>query len=124
MPDLHEQVETLERRGMKPHPRLRRHAPDLPDWEILEAEDADWQYIHADDARDLITMHALRWLFAAPGRMPWCNTSSVRADAVTIYEDACNIGRRDGDGYHTAALASTVLDAILAATAHMEPTHA
>ena len=50
--DLRETYKTLRRRGMPPHPELRNSGGV---WGLIQG------HVREEDARDLITMHALRW---------------------------------------------------------------
>ena len=114
--DLHEQVETLKRRGMPEHPRLRPPTKYHDGWwtqdELLE--DA-WETVHSDDARDLITMHALRWF-------------QELGDRHVIFGATANRGKPGVGAYQSSpqdeGRAPEAIAAILAATAHLEPAHA
>lgn len=142
--NLHEQYETLVKRGMPPVPRLMLSEvykqpgtmgpdfiPMLVEWQWTTGRDhpeSKFIEIHPDEARDLITMHALRWL------------STVRQDSTPrIHKPTLELGYYEHDddlrfvmrgvkqgsavyeGQHIGPLAEAILDAILAATEHLEP---
>jgi hypothetical protein len=127
--DLHVQYETLRRRGMPEHPRLEWPAVS-PLKMTARASGKGWWYVdqeglwslqHDDDARDLITLHALRWFgglshigtttpfsvaeFGVGGRSTWSLHWCFHGDR----EPRKEVGHK------------TILDAIAAATAGMEP---
>lgn len=112
---LHEIYETLRRRGMPSHEHLRPVGGLL--CHNAFDDEYGWQSTTAlpdEDTRDLITMHALRW---ALGRL---DSESARASAhLEVFSDgSCAIER--GDETLGESDADT-LEAILAATAHLEP---
>lgn len=96
---LHEQYDTLLRRGMPGHPRLLCRG----DWFAHAYTEDDRGYYPAfptDDVRDLLTMHALRWL------------ASVEHDTGAFWGEM---------QFQIEAASNLVLGAIIAATAHLEP---
>lgn len=117
--NLHDQHQTLLRRGMPEHPRLSwredetglRDAPphywhwqfDNDDWSTMASARSFGVSVNEDDARDLITMHALRWF---RGRVERHWNGDFRA---TKFKD------------DTFCIGDTLLEAILAATEHLEP---
>lgn len=98
--NLHEQYAELVRRGMPEHESVFAHSfpmePGDPGtgWMIGEPGTMSCQWCSEDDARDLITCHALRWF-----------NDSLRAN-----------GKRDHGAVY---LPDDPLDAILAATEHL-----
>lgn len=98
---LTELYETLVRRGMPEHPRLKyAHGQ----WFILVCKaDDPWELVDDDDdARDLLTMHAIRWY-------------------VGLGTDR-HIDINQGGSYtYHAPSEWRALEAIVAATRHLEP---
>ena len=140
--DLLEQYQTLLRRGMPEREEFvvegdagnRRGTPD---------EDSEWACWWADDgavccgdeydgehhspaaARDLITMHASRHFSVTPiptSRGKWYTLAGPIDD--DDYGDEYWFGGDDFHEQHKDGIGDTALDAILAATKHLEPTHA
>lgn len=118
--NLQQQYETLLRRGMPEHPRLYYHPGGrggTPAFVTsLSTVGALYPLTHAadDDARDLITMHALRWWFETE-RLDWGGEILKRGNII-MDESRVSLGR-DGVGVGTAP---TILEAILAATERLE----
>ena len=90
---LHEIYAELIRRGMPEHPGLTWTGTG---WESLDA-DSDERSCDIEDARDLLTMHAIRWAYEA------------------LPQDGPFIVVRDPSGW---------LDSVLYATTHMAPKEA
>lgn len=133
--NLHEIYQTLLRRGMPGHPRLKvatwhGDSPSGAVWLTMWGEPPEpwlemlvngfWQKVTDDDASDMITMHALRWCLkkvaTKSASFNWCEWPTSRSKRSF---DICNedfIGECDID-----ASGTTILEAILAATEHLEP---
>jgi hypothetical protein len=94
--NLHEIEETLLRRGMRKHPRLKYVSTDATgsDWAYAGCWEMQGIFVNDEDAADLLVMHALRWINGGPRMNHGCAT--------------------DGD-------AMTVLRWIVGVTAHLEP---
>lgn len=109
MMDLYELTRALVRRGMPEHPRvqwwdnLHCWAGDYTGWVYEVDEEGCPIPPNDDDLRDLITMHALRWF---KGRVERHWNGDFRA---TKFKD------------DTFCIGDTLLEAILAATEHLEP---
>jgi hypothetical protein len=115
--ELHKQYETLRKRGMPEHPRLRwaNNAAgygDQEDWRALQKCEPWHGWVPPemepidDDARDLIEAHARRWFLGLGDR--YISLASRRA--AWAYKGGPTM---EGHG--------PLLDAIIAATAHLEP---
>lgn len=115
--NLNEIYEKLLRRGMPWHPRLQAWYGKWYDHNPTLADSPSWP-IHPDDARDLIEAHARRWwidfnnAFELEGHEGRWNLSCVKFWSGEAY---CE-GSWD-DEY----CAPTILEAIEAATRHLEP---
>lgn len=119
MSSLHEQYETLRRRGMPEHPRLRRkqgvwilndtnsHSP------AVRLSDA----LYPDDARHLITMHAIKWVESmGDGRAAVFHREGGKWSLTLHHDDThCSVTV-------PPLLGLVALDAIIAATGHLEAT--
>jgi hypothetical protein len=112
---LHEQYETLLRRGM---PEMRLRFKFQFQWENRRHEGHQHGHVVIEaDARDLITMHALRWLPSVLDA-PWVG-DGVRADDRSL---RWFVRWGETATVFTGKYGATLLDAILAATEHLEPT--
>ena len=130
---LHEAYATLLRRGMPEHPRLMTvcdFSTGVGDHNYFGLSGQRMDAVNPmfrldeDDARDLITMHALRWALMAldslTAHVHWFELFSGGSGG--IYRNNFD------DPDHPTPLANlqplTILDAILEATKHLEPANA
>jgi hypothetical protein len=111
--NLHDQYHALLRRGMPEHSRQLQH---------LSGEDWYWpalgnpsnvEVVAEADAADIITMHALRWWLLDTNAMSF----SIRSNHWGGGFPPCAVTGLDGSVLH----APTILEAIVAATLHLEP---
>lgn len=110
--NLHAIYETLLRRGMPEHANLEWNAV----WKRFILDDIFDVGINESDARDLVTMHALQWardrhaVEFVFSRNAWQLAELVELDKGDVVGARCYAKWFDDP-----------LDAILAATAHLEP---
>lgn len=129
MTRLHEQYATLLRRGMPEHPDLRVDDTRGPDFvfAVRKAKANGWATVDAKSvARDLITAHALRWYRGDRNAHCKANGAPIEIDAVILDismggDGTTCMGEMDYEGYRTHYEQPAILEAILAATEHMEP---
>jgi hypothetical protein len=100
----------LLKRGMPEHPRLRI----VKEWDSLEwlmqVNAGDLYPVDAEsDAQDLIEAHAMRWF--CDGEI--CRVDKDLVGPYYVYKWTERPGRSGGSG-------PTILDAIIAATAHLD----
>lgn len=101
----------LMRRGMPKHPNLWHFGgPGIGH----KYEGGDGGPFPAEDAHDLITMHALRW---ALGRLD--SETARNAAYLEVFSDGSCVIERGGEVLGESD--RDILAAILAATAHLEP---
>ena len=117
MSNLHEQYAELLRRGMPECERLHWRVWMNGGWWLDDADDSG-NWIRGGDARDLITMHALRWWLGAesPDKTRVAHVLKSGSALFDVGEEAEFV---HGGGH--VASASTIIDAILAATEHLSP---
>jgi hypothetical protein len=108
----------LMKRGMPPHPRIDEYIRDVVvGHEIVNGMKGDiikCEGAHDDDKRDLITMHALRWVASE-------HSGNSAAWIIDHYKRTSEFNvalHEDGDNYNGHG--DTILDAILMATAHLD----
>lgn len=120
MPDLHEQHETLKRRGMSACLMLVFVAYVAPTDGNLGYWMLDGNDILEAPARDLITMHALQWCRDSEELkyLRFMDTPDgwMATGEVELSESSCW-----GNPEWNPQVDDTALDAILAATKHLEP---
>lgn len=115
MSELYEKYMTLVGRGMPEMGRLKKNSHNKGEpWLLSEDDDLNsLSYIAEDDARDLLTMHALRW---------WLNVGFERSlDMYREFTWQRGVGRvclclDDGNG----GGGDTPLDALVNATAYLD----
>lgn len=118
MTDLHTQYQTLLRRGMPEHLRLSwRYGIQ---WVLKRHVSHQHGHVEAEeDARDLVTMHAVRWLLGTlkdaeiGWETCWAFEKARIADNTRLNAQGCPAEYKAAD--------HSILDAILAATEHLEP---
>lgn len=114
--DLYELTRNFVRRGCEEHPRLtptekREGAPLV--W-VLSSDGGKWfRPVDDSDARDLWTMHALEWF---KGLKPQQDIHVEHEEHEGWAVSSCF--DKDCAGWHCAP---TILEAIEAATRHLEP---
>lgn len=121
--NLHEIYEMLMRRGMPKHQEIRYDGytgdGDVPSW----GDGSVWGFYDGDEplmacseqqARDLITMHALRW---ALGRLD--SETARNAAYLEVFSDGSCVIERGGEVLGESD--RDILAAILAATECLEP---
>jgi hypothetical protein len=111
--NLHEQYQTLLDRGMPKHPRVR--------WFVMTMGVQSWCNdrgpVEEADARDLITMHAIRWLVGTVAEAKE-NDHQVAFETDTTVR----VNLLDGDWQdHTFNYSNDALAAIIAATENLRP---
>lgn len=123
--ELREIYETLLRRGMPEHDELEwRGSEDfgIGVWVFNKSEPISFgngpMFMGERYARDLITMHALRWLKTLPGMRGGCQRWQ---DGWNVFLDDDYWSGKKNDPRIYKFAANECLDAILAATAHLEP---
>lgn len=118
---LYELTRKLVERGCPEHPRLLAWDDTWYDHHPLKS-DRRANIVHPDDAGAIWTMWALEWFMG----------SAVHAGAMVVYERQSGAGlvhylwaERDGDDRGNAlGMGDGALEAIEAATRHLEPTNA
>lgn len=114
---LHTDYQKLIARGMPEVPRLevRTDEPYGLWWKRSHHSDCEPIPVPEDDARALITMHALEWFYATvdPEACIDRNANPVRFSVSYM------LPGDDSTAYD--AYGVTLLDAIIAATKHLEP---
>lgn len=128
MPDLHDQYQTLLRRGMpKPDFYYTLYAqttagftakcPEGGFWSAMRSKEVAHRLhgLKDEHARDLLTMHALRWVLSFDVHYSHCKDCPDGGEHTFYW----NTDSRDNDGD-----GATILDAIIEATKHLEPNNA
>lgn len=123
---LHEQYEALLRRGMPQHPRLAYYG--LGEWylqtcSVMGDGDVDYSSERIDDAdaRDLVTMHAMRWWLSLGGKFGDRPRRQVHLIEIDPSSVGCRINAPNHGSCGPEWEASEAIETILAATAHLEP---
>lgn len=125
--NLHETYATLVRRGMPKHPDIFNAGSYL----AHSACEYDGRNgcLSGSDTRDLITMHALRWLATLRSETPKIYKPEININWYE-HDDCVNLSMtqvKGGPQMHYKGhlmgrgLAEALLEHIVAATAHLEP---